>query len=238
MSARCSEVLEETRRLLLRRVGGLPRGNGGAPGLLDVGCWDGEMTERYARLLGARPHGVEVFAEQAARARQRGIDVAVLDLESQPFPWATGSMDVVIANQVLEHLKNVWLPMSEMFRVTRVGGRMIVAVPNLASLHNRLLFALGRQPTAIRTFGPHVRGFTFHEFRRFVSHGGGLEIEHAEGVGLYPLPASWGRVPVRVWPDAGVITVIVARKVRDMEPPWLAWVRGELAQGIQTFYEA
>jgi hypothetical protein len=33
-------------------------------------------------------------------------------------------------------------------------------------------------------------------------------------------------------------TIVVARKRRAMDPPWLGWVRGELEQGIQTFYEA
>jgi len=238
MSERCTEALGETHRVLFDILRGLPRGNGAESRLLDVGCWDGETTERFARTIGARACGVEVFEEQAARARARGIDVAVRDLESGSFPWPDETMDVVIANQVFEHLKNVWRPMSEIFRVLRVGGRCIIGVPNLASLHNRLLLALGLQPTAIRTFGPHVRGFTLRELRRFVEHGGGLEVERVAAAGLYPLPAAWGRLPNRIWPGAGAIAIVVGRKRRAMDPPWLAWVRGELEQGIQTFYEA
>ena len=238
MSARCSEALEETRRLLLEIVRDLPRGNGGERRLLDVGCWDGETTERLARAAGARAYGVEVFAERAALARARGIEVAVQDVESTPFPWPDQSMDVVVCNQVLEHLKNVWLPMSEIFRVLKVGGHCVIGVPNLASLHNRVLLALGWQPTAIRTFGPHVRGFTLRELRRFVEHGGGLQVVRVAGAGLYPLPASWARLPNRLWPGAGAVALAVACKVRAMDPPWLGWVRDELAGGVQTYYEA
>ena len=238
MSARCSEALEETRRMLLEIVRDLPRGNGGERRLLDVGCWDGEMTERLARAAGAKACGIEVFPERAALARQRGIEVAVLDVETAPFPWPDQSMDVVVCNQVLEHLKNVWRPMSEIFRVLRVGGRCVIGVPNLASLHNRVLLALGRQPTAIRTFGPHVRGFTLRELAGFVAHGGGLEVERVAAAGLYPLPAAWGRLPNRIWPHAGAIAIVVGHKLRAMEPPWLGWVRGELEHGIQTHYEA
>jgi methionine biosynthesis protein MetW len=237
MSARCAEALGETHRLLFEIVRALPRAQG-EPRLLDVGCWDGETTQRFAQAIGARGYGLEVFPEQAARARSRGIEVSIQDLESQPFPWPDETMDVVIANQVLEHLKNVWLPMSEIFRVLRVGGRAIIGVPNLASLHNRVLLALGRQPTAIRTFGPHVRGFTLRELRDFVARGGGFEVERALAAGFYPLPASWGRVPVRIWPDAGVIAIVVARKTRAIEPPWLAWVQDELEHGIQTYWQA
>ena len=162
--------------------------------------------------------------------------MVALDLEVRAFPWADGSMDVVVMNQVLEHLKNVWLPMSELFRVTRVGGRGIFAVPNLASLHNRVLLALGWQPSSIRTFGPHVRGFTFGELRAFVEHGGGWTVERTESVGLYPFPVTWGRVPLRLWPGAGHTTILVARKARDLAPPWSAWMRSELEQGMQTVY--
>lgn len=238
MSARCAEVIGETYRVLHQIVRALPRANGAETRLLDVGCWDGETTDTFAKVIGAKPYGLEIFAEQAALARARGIEVAVQDIESRPFPWPDQSMDVVIANQVLEHLKNVWLPMSEIFRVLKVGGRCIIGVPNLASLHNRLLLALGLQPTAIRTFGPHVRGFTLRELRGFVEHGGGLAIERVAGTGLYPFPAAWGRLPNRIWPGAAVISIVVARKLKAMDPPWLGWVRGELEHGIQTFYEA
>lgn len=80
--------------------------------LLDVGCWDGGRTVRYrdaGRLTSL--HGVEIDSAQAAAATTRGIDVARCDLESPAFPWANGSIDVVVCNQVLEHLKNVFAVM-------------------------------------------------------------------------------------------------------------------------------
>lgn len=146
-------------------------------------------------------------------------------------------MDVVLSNQVFEHLKNVWLPMSEIHRVTKVGGHCVIAVPNLASLHNRVLLALGRQPTSIRTFGPHVRAFTLGELRRFVAQGGAFEVQRATAAGFYPLPAAWGRLPIRMWPGAGHTAIVVARKVKDGGSPWLSWVRGEIEHGIQTWYQ-
>jgi methionine biosynthesis protein MetW len=238
MSARCTEVILESHRLLLEIVAGLPRGNGGERRLLDVGCWDGILTQQLARSIGARAYGLEIFEEPAALARGRGVEVVVQDVETAPFPWPDQSMDVVVCNQVLEHLKNVWRPMSEIFRVLKVGGHCVIGVPNLASLHNRLLLALGRQPTAIRTFGPHVRGFTLRELKDFLEHGGGLRVVRVAGAGLYPLPVSWSRLPNRIWPGAGAVAMAVGCKVRAMDPPWLDWVRGEQAGGVQTFYEA
>lgn len=239
MSELCSRVLAQVQLSIADELARLPRGSGaGTRTLIDVGCWDGVATERYAQALGgAKLLGVEVFEEQAKLAEGRGMQVARLDLESGAFPWDTGSADVVVCNQVLEHLKNIWLPLSEMHRVLRVGGHAIVSVPNLASLHNRALLLLGRQPTSIRTFGPHVRGYAFGEFRDLLARGGAFSIVCARGVGFHPIPAPFSEPLAALWPGAAHTTLVVARKEREGSP-WQEWIRGELAGGVQTFYEA
>ena len=191
-----------------------------APRLLDVGCWDGEATTRYARILGAQACGIEIFEQPAAEAHRRGVEVVRLDLETEKFPWPDCSVDVAVANQVFEHLKNIWMPMSETYRVLKPGGVLVASVPNLASLHNRILLGLGMQPTSIRTFGPHVRAFARRDFEAFVAYAGVLKIERSIGVGFYPLPASWARPLALVWPGASHTAVVVARKLSDRPAPW------------------
>jgi SAM-dependent methyltransferase len=249
MSRLCSEVLAEVDRTLqslVRDVAGRLAAPAGAPEgpaptrparrLLDVGCWDGSATVRYAGLLRAEPLGVEIFAGPAQAARGRGVEVACLDLEREAFPWPDASVDMVIANQVLEHLKNVWHAMSEMARVLRPDGTLIVSVPNLASLHNRVLLALGRQPTTLRTAGPHVRAFAFREFRDFVAQGGALEIERALTVGFHPLPARWARPLNLLWPAAGHTAILVARRRVGGANPWFDYMRREQGEDLQTSF--
>ena len=238
MSRLLEGVLDEVDRTIVRMLE-RTRGEGpAARALLDVGCWDGSHTERYARLLGCAAYGVEIFEAQARQAEARGIQVARLDLEDAAFPWADGSMDVVVSNQVFEHLKNVWRPMSEVFRVLRPGGWLVLSVPNLASLHNRVLLGLGRQPTSIRTLGPHVRGYTFGEIQRFVALDGAMRVVSARGAGFYPFPVPLANPFARLWPGASHSTVLLARKERDVsEPPWVAWYRAERAQGLQSCFE-
>jgi len=181
---------------------------------------------------------VEIFEAQASQAEARGIQVARLDLEDAAFPWADGSMDVVVSNQVFEHLKNVWRPMSESFRVLRPGGWLVLSVPNLASLHNRVLLAMGRQPTSIRTLGPHVRGYTFGEIQQFVALDGGFRVVQACGAGFYPFAIPIANRLARLWPGASHTTVLLARKQRETaEPPWVAWYRKEREAGLQSCFE-
>jgi 2-polyprenyl-3-methyl-5-hydroxy-6-metoxy-1,4-benzoquinol methylase len=80
-----------------------------------------------------------------------------VDLETERFPAESGAFDVTVMNQVLEHLKNIFLPLTEICHVLKVGGHLAVSVPNICALHNLVLLMAGRQPTttelADRTYG-------------------------------------------------------------------------------------
>lgn len=226
MSRMCSQVLEEVHRsilALLRHIASLDQ----VSSLLDVGCWDGGTTIEYARAAGgARTYGVEVFAEPASQAQRRGVSVSVMDLERDRFPWPDQSMDLVICNQVFEHLKNVWLPMSEIARVLRVGGHLVFSIPNLASLHNRALLAVGLQPTSIRTFGPHVRGFTLGQITEFLKADGVFRLRRVAAAGFYPLPASWARPLAAAFPGAAHTVILWVQKTKHrLEWPWAVYAR-------------
>jgi SAM-dependent methyltransferase len=234
----CTGVLAENDRKIQSLLRGIREAGDGHEVMLDVGCWDGGLTvERAAELGAERLLGVEVFEAEATAAEARGIDVARLDLETDPFPWPDGSVDVVICNQVLEHLKNIWLPMSEMHRVLRPGGIGIFSVPNLGSLHNRLLLAAGRQPTSIRIFGPHVRSYTFGAFCELVEFEGAYDIERKVGTGFYPIPSPWSLALSKLWRGASHTIIVSARKVSEDG----GWMRdgGQGSPGSgQTFYAA
>jgi SAM-dependent methyltransferase len=208
----------------------LPR-PAGARRLLDVGCWEGDATLEYgARVGAAQLDGIEVFPEPAATARARGITVSELDLERAAWPYADATFDVVVCNQVLEHLKNIWLPLHEMARVTAAGGTLAVSVPNLASAHNRLLLLLGRQPTSIRIVGPHVRGYALHDFINLLERDGLWRVRRVVGVGFPPIPVNIAAPLARWWPSASHTPVLwCERTARSV---------GEMPQGdaVQTYY--
>jgi SAM-dependent methyltransferase len=190
--------------------------------LLDVGCWDGLNTVAYGEACHARQlYGVEVCEDQARVAESRSIQVGRCNLEHPRLPWAAASMDVVVCNQVLEHLKNIFAVMDEIVRVLKPEGIFVVSVPNLGSLHSRVMLLLGVQPSMIRVFGPHVRSFTHGEFKHFLTATGRLEIVEVIGVGFYPFPATAvGNWLGRLWPAASHTPVIVLRKTWAESGSW------------------
>lgn len=110
------------RRYLLRR-----RAQGFAPGVaLDVGAAGGGNT-RVLTSLGWKVVALEFTEEGSQAARERGLSVVRGD--AQQLPIADGSLDLVMALDVLEHLPDDELAAAEIFRVLRPGGVLIASVP-------------------------------------------------------------------------------------------------------------
>lgn len=121
-----------------------------------------------------------------------------VDIEAAAFPAADGDFDLVIWNRELTTVKNVGPALREALRVLRPGAVLVVAVPNLAALHNRLLLLAGPQPTTLHVGrGDHVRGFTVRSMTGFLTRDLGLDLLQVTGVGLAPVSAAVLPAPLR-----------------------------------------
>jgi SAM-dependent methyltransferase len=65
------------------------------------------------------------------------------------LPFDDERFDVVVSNQVLEHLADTDAFVSEVARVLRPGGVAAVSTENLASWHNIAALLLGWQPFSL-----------------------------------------------------------------------------------------
>src|SRR5690242_3042039 len=100
---------------------------------LDCGCDDGSFTLEVARVLEPREIlGIEIDEAAAEQARAHGIKVVGKDL-NDPFPLPDDHLDLVTANQVIEHLVDTDGFVREIHRVLKPGGYAVVSTNNLAS---------------------------------------------------------------------------------------------------------
>jgi 2-polyprenyl-3-methyl-5-hydroxy-6-metoxy-1,4-benzoquinol methylase len=103
--------------------------------VLDVGCGEGRFAAELAR-RGAEVVGIDVAAEPLRRARERHPQL--LDLRQVPSagPWPLGdaSFDAVWAGEVIEHVADTAGWLSELRRVLRSGGVLLLSTPD----HGRL----------------------------------------------------------------------------------------------------
>jgi ubiquinone/menaquinone biosynthesis C-methylase UbiE len=103
-----------------------------APGetVLDLGAGAGEFSAAL-REAGATPIAVDVAAEALRRAGARvpGLD-ARLWVDGEPLPAEDNSADVVWAGEVIEHVVDVAPWLSEVRRVLRPGGTLLLTTPD------------------------------------------------------------------------------------------------------------
>ncbi len=111
----------ERRHLLASSIRTLPTGRA-----LDVGAAAGGNT-RLLRSRGWQAVALERGPEGAAIAHQRGIPV--LRADATRLPVRPGSLDLVVAFDVLEHIEDDDTAAAEIQRVLRPGGTALIAVP-------------------------------------------------------------------------------------------------------------
>ncbi len=143
--------------------------------LLDVGVYDG-ITRRYAETNpgGAHInyHGVDLFPHGKGFVyKHDGWVLHHRDLEHGLTGLDTGRYDLVVCEQVLEHLHNPALALSEMDRVLRPGGHMVLGVPIFpGGLHlvRRHVIPLTDGLFRTRKNRGHVQAWSLRSFLRLV----------------------------------------------------------------------
>jgi SAM-dependent methyltransferase len=140
----------------------------GGPGrrVLDLGCRDGALTRAY--LDGNEVVGFDADREALAAAARLGIETHWADLD-QPLEVPDASFDVVVAGELLEHLRDPQALVAEIRRVLRPDGTLVASVPNAYRLKGRLRFLFGRPPELDPT---HLQMFSAADVRTLLS---GLE---------------------------------------------------------------
>jgi 2-polyprenyl-3-methyl-5-hydroxy-6-metoxy-1,4-benzoquinol methylase len=155
--------------------------------LLDVGVHSGvsrRYIERQPRADRIEYHGVDVFPkgpEFVYKHDQWHLKFANLEFGLPQI--ANESYDIILCEQVLEHLHNVELVLEELARILRPGGLMILGVPifppGIAALRRNWVPRIdrwsGHHPRS------HVQAWSLSEFRALVERVTGFVPHDARG---------------------------------------------------------
>jgi SAM-dependent methyltransferase len=190
--------------------------------VLDIGAGSGrDLAMAKAVEPGAELHGVEI------RPPPSLLEVIsnpiAIDVEHARLPFEDESLDLVIANQILEHTKEIFWITHEISRVLKVGGHLILGVPNVASFHNRCLMLFGRHPTQHKLYYAHVRVFSRRDTEKFlaVCWPGGYTESGFAGSQFYPFPTPIGRLLSMLFPAASVCIFWLLTKTKPYSDSFL-----------------
>ena len=189
-----------------------------------------------------RGDGVSASATESVRfADPRAQTVLELPLvrfnvESDPFPFADESFDVVICGEIIEHLPHG--PHGMLFesnRVLRSGGRLLLSTPNSVSLARLIAIFRGTNPdwpfSDQGLFGRHNRNYTLQELEDLL-RGNGFEPLVEEGITFFHNRSWYAPGPLGAAKWLAMITVqrvLSAHSVRLRR-----WAEGLLVTGTKV----
>ena len=150
-----------------------------------------------------------------------------LNIEKDMLPFADCELDFVIANQVLEHIKELFWINHEVFRVLKSGGYFFIGVPNGLAFHNRILANFGFHPTCNKSVSAHVRIFSKRDICLFYQFIGKnfCEIQGFYGSQFYPFPKRCARLLSTLFPNLSTSIFFVVKKVSEYDSEFIKHVQ-------------
>lgn len=189
--------------------------------LLDVGCGAGEFSGPLVA-DGWQVFGAELILSQARHACDRGVRAAVCEISSG-LPFRSAEFDLVFAGEIIEHLIDTDGFLSELNRVLKPRGVLVITTPNLASLENRLRLFFGFYPQwvdySLGSSG-HVRAYTPRVLRaQLAAHGFSVERHVGNWIPFIPqnfaddVRNPWLSMTGGWWPNLAMAIIMKCRKI-------------------------
>jgi ubiquinone biosynthesis O-methyltransferase len=199
-------LLDRTQREEVLKLSGPVSGKS----ILEVGTGSGRFSIGYAKNTG-RVVAVDSSESMLKVARNRalrdGLGIHFLRADADNLPFKDGFFDIVLCVHVLNHIPDYQRTLSEISRMTKKKGKVIVSVPNLLSYY----FLVATIYVPLRNFlgrsSYYSHYFTYMELKKAFEKAG---LRVTEVVGLFP-------ISVRVVPTflMGVYESIVRKTLRS-----------------------
>jgi len=146
--------------------------------ILDIGCGIGQYV-RHFRAYTPHAYGIDI---DAARVRRGAADLpGLMVAASEHLPFRDGVFDLVLLNEVIEHVSSDDATLREAVRVLRPGGYTVIFAPNRFFPFETHGVYLGRRyrfgniplvnylPDLLRNrLAPHARAYTRRRLRRMI----------------------------------------------------------------------
>jgi 2-polyprenyl-6-hydroxyphenyl methylase / 3-demethylubiquinone-9 3-methyltransferase len=179
--------------------------------VVDVGCGGGIVSEPLAR-LGGKVIGLDAapdnIAVAHAHAKEMGLAIEYRVATAGEAADAGLRADLVVSLEVIEHVSDPALFLSDCTRLLKPGGLLILSTPNrslrsFATVIFAAEYLLRQVPRGTHDWQRFIRP----EEMRHLLAGAGLELIDMSGLSIAPLKGSWS-----VSPDMVIDYILAARR--------------------------
>ncbi|MDR1489859.1 MAG: class I SAM-dependent methyltransferase [Desulfovibrio sp.] len=170
-------------------------------------------------------YAVECMHDNITSLENKGIKTYPINIEAGILPFQDESIDLFICNQILEHTKELFFILHEITRSLKIGGILIVGVPNVASLHNRIGLLFGKHPTQAKACSAHIRCFSKNDFLLFLQEcfPKGYSLNSFDGSQFYPFPRFLSRPLARLFPSMAFSIFFLLQKTKEYKSSFLEY---------------
>jgi SAM-dependent methyltransferase len=144
--------------------------------ILEDGCGVGMYAEHLAP-FGGQVVGLEYDFERALEAGHNSPSIT--NAASEFVPFSSGTFDLILSHEVIEHVQDDRAAICEMIRVLKLGGRAVIFCPNRGypfethgiywggKYHFGNMLFVNYLPRSLRDkFAPHVRVYSGQDIQK------------------------------------------------------------------------
>lgn len=158
--------------------------------VLDLGCGRGEFSS-FIKELGFKPTGADLSSKVVDFCRSKHPDISFAAMDSPDrLPFGNGSFSAVWSSEVIEHVFDIHAWLSEVNRVLKPNGLVILTTPYHGRLKN-MLIALSKFDKHFDPEVSHIRFFDKSGLDRCLRRAG-FEPVKWDGIGrCWPIHRTW-----------------------------------------------
>jgi 2-polyprenyl-3-methyl-5-hydroxy-6-metoxy-1,4-benzoquinol methylase len=173
--------------------------------IADIGCGAGDLLQATGS---AFDHYLAIDAVRYD-GLPAGVPFFAADLDRDPLPLDTASVDVAAAVEVVEHLENPRAFIRELSRVTKPGGWVVVSTPNQVSALSLLTLAVKGQFSSFQEseYPAHRTALLPVDLQRIAGECGLEDVMIAF--------TRWGRLPLSPWHYPAPLAAVAPQLLSD-----------------------
>jgi 2-polyprenyl-3-methyl-5-hydroxy-6-metoxy-1,4-benzoquinol methylase len=181
--------------------------------ILDVGCGVGPLLKHLTKFSQVNVYGVDISEKAVKAARRVGYNAFRCNVETEKLPFNANFFDIIVVNNVLEHLNEPDKSLREIHRTMKENGKFILCVPNVShptSWFMQIFLDLPPMASA-RYRSVHVRDYT-PRILKCVLKLNGFKPKQIKGTYIYPFSNVIGRRLAHLFPRLSAEVILICEK--------------------------